>query len=82
MSCKELDILVNIATSVPGVLGSRMTGGGFGGCTITLVECSAVETLKQRLADAYLQETGLRCATYVVVPSAGAGKVTIDSGSV
>lgn len=41
VSCPELDQLVEAALSVPGVYGSRMTGGGFGGCTVTLLEASA-----------------------------------------
>uniref|UniRef100_A0A8C5R5P3 Galactokinase n=1 Tax=Leptobrachium leishanense TaxID=445787 RepID=A0A8C5R5P3_9ANUR len=47
VSCPELDDLVAIALEVPGVYGSRMTGGGFGGCTVTLLETSAVERTKQ-----------------------------------
>ena len=45
MSCKELDQLVKLALEVDGVFGSRMTGGGFGGCTVTLVKKSEVEKL-------------------------------------
>ena len=43
MSCAELDELVSLATSVDGVLGSRMTGGGFGGCTVSLVRVEAID---------------------------------------
>lgn len=49
VSCPELDELVTIALEVPGVYGSRMTGGGFGGCTVTLLETSASEQAKQRI---------------------------------
>lgn len=45
VSCEELDSLVEIARKTPGVFGSRMTGGGFGGCTVTLVESSHVNQL-------------------------------------
>jgi len=45
VSCAELDELVILATSVDGVLGSRMTGGGFGGCTVSLVRVEAVNRL-------------------------------------
>lgn len=48
VSCPELDSLVDIALSVEGVLGSRMTGGGFGGCTVTLVSFTSKEFLIQR----------------------------------
>ena len=58
---------------MPGVLGSRMTGGGFGGCTITLVEASHVDELRARLEQEYESVTGKKCTSYVVVPSAGAG---------
>ena len=49
MSCAELDELVEIAVKQTGVFGSRMTGGGFGGCTVTLVEASAVDALQQAI---------------------------------
>ncbi len=48
VSCAELDALVEIARQVPGVLGARMMGGGFGGCTINLVRNEAVEQLRRR----------------------------------
>lgn len=47
VSCKELDQLVELVTSVPGVYGSRMTGGGFGGCTVTLCNNGSVEKVKE-----------------------------------
>lgn len=47
MSCPELDQLVEAALAVPGVYGSRMTGGGFGGCTVTLLEASAAARAMQ-----------------------------------
>lgn len=49
VSCPELDQLVEAALSVPGVYGSRMTGGGFGGCTVTLLEASAVSRTMQHI---------------------------------
>ena len=49
VSCEELDVAVDIASSQPGVYGSRMTGGGFGGCTVTLVDNDAVERVSQGL---------------------------------
>ena len=51
VSCEELDCLVDIAQGTDGVLGSRMTGAGFGGCTVTLIHREAIESLKARLAD-------------------------------
>ena len=76
VSCKELDILVDIALSVPGVHGSRMTGGGFGGCTVTLVDKSAVNQLKDVISTKYTEATGLTCDCYVAEPSPGCGYLT------
>ena len=63
VSCPELDELVEIARSVPGVLGSRMTGGGFGGCTVTLVRADAVETLKEKINSTYSGKATFYTAT-------------------
>lgn len=52
MSCPELDALVEIAGGYPGVYGSRMTGGGFGGCTVTLVQAAAAEGFMEYLVEA------------------------------
>jgi len=60
VSCPELDTLVEIARQVPGVLGARMMGGGFGGCTINLVRSDAVEPLRQAVDEQYPAHTGLR----------------------
>lgn len=49
VSCPELDQLVEAALSAPGVYGSRMTGGGFGGCTVTLLEASAASLVMQHI---------------------------------
>jgi galactokinase len=65
VSCLELDLLVEIALGVPGVLGARMIGGGFGGCTLTLVEAEHVESLLNQLRVNYVQRTGKEPATYI-----------------
>jgi len=65
VSCRELDLLVEIARGVPGVVGARMVGGGFGGCTLTLVEAEHVENLLDRLRLNYVQSTGKEPATYI-----------------
>ena len=49
VSCKELDALVEIAQSIDGVFGARMTGAGFGGCTVNLVEPDSVDELQRRV---------------------------------
>jgi galactokinase len=65
VSCRELDIMVDIARGAPGVVGARMIGGGFGGCTLTLVEAQHVENLRNRLRLNYVQSTGKEPATYI-----------------
>jgi len=58
VSCKELDILVESAQSVPGVAGARMTGGGFGGCTVNLVRKDSLERFRETVTREYLGKTG------------------------
>jgi galactokinase len=53
VSCRELDLLVDIALAQPGVLGARMTGGGFGGCTVNLVDRCRVESFRENVANQY-----------------------------
>ena len=69
----ELDALVEIATDVPGVVASRMTGAGFGGCTVNLVERVAVGALRARVNAEYAARTGLSPRVWVVDAVAGAG---------
>ena len=72
VSCAELDLLVELALKVPGVLGSRMTGAGFGGCTISLVPRSQLAVFEQIVAQDYLAKTVLRAEFYVFSASQGA----------
>ena len=48
VSCEEIDILVDLAWEIPGVIGSRITGGGFGGCTVSIVKNDAVDTFIEK----------------------------------
>lgn len=75
VSCPELDLITEIATDQPGVIGARMTGGGFGGCTINLVESDAVDAFKQNVAAEYSSKTGLKPEIFVSSASDGAGQV-------
>lgn len=75
VSCEELDFLVDTALVQPGVFGSRMTGGGFGGCTVTLLRPDAVEGFRAAIAGAYQRQFGVAPAIYECRPSAGAGEV-------
>ncbi|MBU6281899.1 galactokinase [bacterium] len=72
VSCAELDLLVEIASGVPGVIGARMTGGGFGGCTVQLVRSEAVDAFRHRVATVYRRETGRLPEILVCEASAGA----------
>lgn len=79
ISCKELDILVEIAQKIGlsgGVFGSRMTGGGFGGCTVSLVQTAKVETIMKTFRDEYKAATGIDADMFVTRPAAGAHIVT------
>ncbi len=71
----EIDALVEIALEVPGVVGSRMTGGGFGGCTITMVERDAGESLRAHVEREYPARAGVRPRLWTVRAVAGAGLV-------
>ena len=77
MSCEELDLLVDLAMQVPGVLGSRMTGGGFGGCTITLVQRNSVRTLEAFLQTEYEKLTGKLCSCFECLPAEGAREIVL-----
>jgi len=72
VSCKELDVLVDIARSQDGVFGARMTGGGFGGCTVNLVAAEAVDVFVDAVSSQYQQKTGLTPDVYISVASEGA----------
>jgi galactokinase len=73
VSCHELDIMVQLAMQQPGVLGARMTGGGFGGCTINLVNATESDQFCQRVAEGYQVATGRRPDIYVCEASQGVG---------
>ncbi len=72
VSCEELDILVEEAWEIDGVLGSRMMGAGFGGCTVSIVENSAVNEFIQRVGENYQKRIGLHADFYVVETGNGA----------
>jgi galactokinase len=75
VSCPELDLLVELAEAVPGVYGARMTGGGFGGCTVNLVQADAVGEFHDRVSAAYETRTGRRPEIYVSEAGPGASRV-------
>mgnify|MGYP004624236979 FL=1 len=65
-SCKEADILAEEAWKIPGVLGSRITGGGFGGCTVSIVKDEAVEEFQKKLGEVYLEKVGYPASFYTL----------------
>jgi galactokinase len=72
VSCRELDALVEIARKDPAVIGSRMTGAGFGGCTVNLVPAEAVKEFQAEASREYEKEAGLKLETYVFSAANGA----------
>ena len=66
VSCEEIDILVEEAWKIDGVVGSRITGGGFGGCTVSIVKDEAVDTFREKVGAAYRERVGKEAEFYVV----------------
>jgi galactokinase len=77
VSCPELDMMVELAHRQRGVYGARMTGGGFGGCTVNLVEARYVEGFRREIARAYEEATRIRPEIYECAPGDAAGAVTV-----
>jgi galactokinase len=72
VSCPELDILVELALPLSTCHGARMTGGGFGGSTVNLVEADAVAAFSNAIVTGYMERTGRTAQIHVFEPSAGA----------
>lgn len=72
VSCREIDILVEIAAGLPGCVGARLTGGGFGGCTVNLVREEAVTEFTHELKQQYLERTGISAAIFPCQAADGA----------
>ena len=66
VSCEEIDVLVEAAWKIDGVIGSHITGGGFGGCTVSIVRDEAVDTFKEKVGAVYKLRTGMTADFYVV----------------
>ena len=75
VSTAELDLMVELASGQTGVHGSRMTGGGFGGCTINLVDADHAEEVRQKLERDYEEKTGVKPVIFICEASDGAGAV-------
>jgi galactokinase len=79
VSCRELDTMVEIASGLPGVYGARMTGGGFGGCTVNLVADAEVTNFCSQIIERYRAATGLEPAVYVTGAAQGAEEINESS---
>ncbi|MBR3769556.1 MAG: galactokinase [Lachnospiraceae bacterium] len=66
VSCPEIDVLVDAAWKVDGVIGSRITGGGFGGCTVSIVKDEAIDNFKEKVGKAYVEKVGYEPDFYIV----------------
>ena len=75
VSCSELDVMVELAERVEGVYGTRMTGGGFGGCTIALVQTGCVEGFQRSVREGYERSTGRTPEVYVCAAADGVGRI-------
>ena len=75
VSCPELDILAAEAWKLPYVVGSRMTGGGFGGCTVSIVKADKVDAFKAAITKAYENETGKTPEFYIADAADGARRL-------
>ncbi|WP_134088964.1 galactokinase [Olivibacter sp. XZL3] len=71
VSCKELDLLVQLVKNNPYVLGARMMGGGFGGCTVNLVKADRAEQVAEEVAAAYKEQTGINIPYYIAEINSG-----------
>ena len=76
VSCEELDVMVELAEKAEGVYGARMTGGGFGGCTINLVKSERVEEFREHVKEGYARATGKRPEVYVCTAGNGVRLLT------
>jgi galactokinase len=76
-SCPEADIMVEVANGQPGLIGARLTGGGWGGCTVNLVEKTAAASFAEALRKGYQSRTSIAPDVYVCLASAGAQQLEI-----
>jgi galactokinase len=76
VSCEELDLMTDLANQANGVYGARMTGGGFGGCTVNLVQARKVDSFNETVVKGYADVTGREPEVYVCSPAPGAERVS------
>lgn len=78
VSCPEVDFLVDFAWKTEGVIGSRITGGGFGGCTVSIVKNEVVDSFAESIKEAYKREIGREAEVYIVDVGTGARKLEME----
>ncbi len=78
VSCKELDLLVEIAQNCRFVLGARMTGGGFGGSTVNLVPLEYISEFTEKISAEYKQQTNIELAVYKTKAASGASEIIYE----
>jgi galactokinase len=76
VSCSELDTMVEAAKGLPGFIGGRMTGGGFGGCTVNLVREENAQDFAEQIGGRYLTATGIKPQVYLCAAEDGAGELS------
>jgi galactokinase len=76
-SCPEIDILIDLANQQPGCYGARLTGGGFGGCTVNLVAADHAAAFVDAMRTGYLAATGITAEIYTSRASAGAHAIPL-----
>jgi len=81
VSCKELDYLVDLTLDIPKVYGSRMMGGGFGGCTINLIENEAIDEVSKYVTENYKNKFNLQANTYITKISGGTNIISIKENA-
>jgi galactokinase len=75
VSCKELDFLVEAVRNNNAVVGARMTGGGFGGCTINIVKSEAIDKLAEQVGQQYKDALGMELSAYIALPDDGSSLI-------
>jgi galactokinase len=78
VSCAELDVMVDSAEGLPGFIGGRMTGGGFGGCTVNLVRQENSQAFAAQISERYLKATGIHPQTYLCSAEDGAQELSLN----
>jgi galactokinase len=76
VSCRELDVMVESAKGLPGFIGGRMTGGGFGGCTVNLVRDENAQEFAKQIAERYRNSTGITPQVYLCTAEDGAAELS------